>query len=191
MRSSVRFAILRRDGFTCIYCGGTPPKVLLEVDHIVPKSDGGTDDEANLCTACTDCNRGKGSKRLEEGIASSIGERSLESLRERLQQAREYADLQAEIEEFRSDQLDQVWSAWTTAFGGSLEKDGFYRVNGGFPQESRIRGTLEQAPLQVILDAILITSEKFGGRIRRDQTFAYFWAVVRNKARWRGESNVP
>lgn len=54
-----RFEILRRDGFTCRYCGQKPPTVVLEVDHIHPKSAGGRDTDANLVTACFSCNRGK------------------------------------------------------------------------------------------------------------------------------------
>lgn len=59
-----RFAIFQRDAFTCQYCGGKPPKAMLELEHITPKSKGGTDDEINLVTSCFDCNRGKGAKVL-------------------------------------------------------------------------------------------------------------------------------
>ena len=55
-----RFIIFRRDKYTCRYCGRTSPAVTLEVDHKIPRSQGGTDDEDNLVTACFDCNRGKG-----------------------------------------------------------------------------------------------------------------------------------
>lgn len=48
-----------RDDFQCRYCGVTGDDKLLEVDHIIPKSKGGLDDEENLVTACFDCNRGK------------------------------------------------------------------------------------------------------------------------------------
>jgi len=54
-----RFEILRRDAFTCQYCGKTGPTARLEVDHIEPESKGGTDEEGNLITSCFDCNRGK------------------------------------------------------------------------------------------------------------------------------------
>ena len=57
----VRFRVLVRDNFTCVYCGRNPVEdgVKLEVDHIIPKSKGGTDEERNLVTACRDCNQGK------------------------------------------------------------------------------------------------------------------------------------
>ena len=54
-----RFAILERDNFRCKYCGATPSQNKLHVDHIKPKSIGGSDDEKNLVTACSDCNLGK------------------------------------------------------------------------------------------------------------------------------------
>ena len=57
----LRFAVLERDGFTCHYCGRAAPSVPLEVDHIIPASQGGTDRMENLVTACWSCNRGRGS----------------------------------------------------------------------------------------------------------------------------------
>lgn len=53
----VRFQVLKRDLFTCQYCGRSG--VELEVDHIKPVSKGGTNDMDNLITSCKDCNRGK------------------------------------------------------------------------------------------------------------------------------------
>ena len=58
---ALRWKILERDKFTCQYCGQKAPNVLLEVDHVIPVENGGTDDESNLITACWACNRGKNS----------------------------------------------------------------------------------------------------------------------------------
>ena len=52
-----RFLVLKRDNFTCQYCGRSG--IELEVDHIHPFSKGGTNEIGNLITACKDCNRGK------------------------------------------------------------------------------------------------------------------------------------
>ena len=54
--SSRRSAILHRDAYTCQCCG--KKNCRLEVHHIRFKSDGGTDDEENLITLCTDCHKG-------------------------------------------------------------------------------------------------------------------------------------
>lgn len=53
----IRFEVLKRDNFTCQYCGAHGEGVVLEVDHIIPISKGGTSDMGNLITACFDCNR--------------------------------------------------------------------------------------------------------------------------------------
>lgn len=62
-----RFDILERDGFRCVYCGASPSdNSELHVDHIYPLSRGGVHDDANLATACIDCNLGKGARVLKE-----------------------------------------------------------------------------------------------------------------------------
>jgi hypothetical protein len=55
----IRFAVLERDHFACQYCGARPPDTILQVDHIHPRSAGGTDEMDNLITACWVCNLGK------------------------------------------------------------------------------------------------------------------------------------
>lgn len=54
-----RYEILRRDNFTCRYCGAKAPDVQLEVDHVTPVALGGLTTPENAATACSDCNRGK------------------------------------------------------------------------------------------------------------------------------------
>lgn len=61
---SVRFDVLKRDGFRCTYCGVGAAGAVLHVDHIQSKWSGGADDMANLTTACEDCNMGKGKRPL-------------------------------------------------------------------------------------------------------------------------------
>lgn len=64
----LRFKILKRDNYTCRYCGQFAPNVRLEVDHIIPVSEGGTDEEDNLTTACWACNAGKSGLLLDEHV---------------------------------------------------------------------------------------------------------------------------
>lgn len=59
--AGLRFAVLKRDGFRCSYCGrGEPEGVRLHLDHLVPVAHGGKNELENLATACQDCNLGKG-----------------------------------------------------------------------------------------------------------------------------------
>lgn len=56
----LRHQILERDGFKCLDCGASPANgALLEVDHTIPISKGGSNALSNLRTLCSDCNRGK------------------------------------------------------------------------------------------------------------------------------------
>ena len=62
----MRFAVLKRDGFACTYCGAHGEGVQLHVDHVLPEARGGETKMGNLRTACRDCNLGKGSDHLGE-----------------------------------------------------------------------------------------------------------------------------
>lgn len=74
----LRFEILRRDNHTCQYCGNSAPDVKLHVDHVRPKTLGGTDSPENLVTACKDCNAGKTSSSLDAPLVAAIAQRNLD-----------------------------------------------------------------------------------------------------------------
>lgn len=58
-----RAAVLTRDGYQCVYCSlrGTGTRAET-VDHILPRSWGGTNAHANLVAACEPCNTAKGDR---------------------------------------------------------------------------------------------------------------------------------
>jgi 5-methylcytosine-specific restriction endonuclease McrA len=56
--NELRLRVLRRDAYTCVYCG----REATEADHVQPKSKGGQDIMTNLVAACKSCNSGKGNK---------------------------------------------------------------------------------------------------------------------------------
>lgn len=63
----VREYLLEKWGRKCVYCGAenTP----LEIDHIHPRSKGGSDRDSNLTIACHDCNQQKGNIPVEQFLA--------------------------------------------------------------------------------------------------------------------------
>ena len=83
-----RFEVFKRDGFQCVYCGQTPPAVVLELDHVEPVATGGTNEETNLVTSCFDCNRGKRDIPLDQ-VPPALSE-SMDILKEREDQIKEY-----------------------------------------------------------------------------------------------------
>ncbi|MCJ8279419.1 MAG: RNA-guided endonuclease IscB [Rivularia sp. ALOHA_DT_140] len=60
----VREYLLEKWGRKCAYCG--KQHVPLQVEHIEPKSKGGSNRVSNLTIACEDCNQKKGDKPVEE-----------------------------------------------------------------------------------------------------------------------------
>jgi 5-methylcytosine-specific restriction endonuclease McrA len=58
--------IFVRDQNRCLYCGAKAPKAVLELEHIIPKSRGGSSSWENLCAACHSCNQKKGDRTPEE-----------------------------------------------------------------------------------------------------------------------------
>lgn len=64
----LRFEVLKRDNFTCQYCGRNvvDDKIKLHCDHIIPVSKNGTDELDNLITSCMECNLGKSDILLEK-----------------------------------------------------------------------------------------------------------------------------
>ena len=58
-----RLRIFNRDSFTCFYCGQIGGD--LECDHYVAVSNGGSNEDSNLVTACKKCNRAKSNKPPE------------------------------------------------------------------------------------------------------------------------------
>ncbi len=76
-----RAFVLDRNGFTCQMCGavaGEPHpydqarKTRLHIGHIVDKSQGGTDDPANLRALCSVCNEGASNLTLERPSAQKL-----------------------------------------------------------------------------------------------------------------------
>ena len=63
-RMQVREYVLQRDGRTCQYCGTRKGRI--EVDHVVPRSENGSDRVSNLVTSCRRYNQRKDNRNLEE-----------------------------------------------------------------------------------------------------------------------------
>jgi len=73
----LRYEILRRDGFRCRYCGTEPGERALQIDHVVPEALGGTNEPANLATACEPCNSGKTSTTPDAPLVDEVAEGAL------------------------------------------------------------------------------------------------------------------
>jgi 5-methylcytosine-specific restriction endonuclease McrA len=59
-RKITRRAVFARDRWTCQYCGHE--RANLTVDHVIPRSRGGSSTWENIVTCCAPCNRRKGDR---------------------------------------------------------------------------------------------------------------------------------
>ena len=74
---TLRYEILKRAKFRCELCGISAKEKALEVDHIVPRNSGGTDDLSNLQALCYSCNAMKRDRDDTDfrQVAQSYGDR--------------------------------------------------------------------------------------------------------------------
>ena len=159
-----RFEVFKRDAFRCVYCGRTPPSVCLELDHIDPKVNGGSDDINNLVSACFDCNRGKGATPLGQAPASLA--ENLEVLKEKELQVREYNKFLSAIEkrlQRNAQRINEIYQSrfpkWTLA--------GHF-INGS------LRTFLKKLPLQEVEEAMHIAC---GRGLDNNRTTLYFCGI--------------
>lgn len=129
--AKIRFEVFKRDAFTCQYCGRQAPDVVLHVDHIIPVSKGGTNDLANLISACQDCNLGKGARPLSDLSAAERMRRELTLQQERLEQIRMIGLWQRDLLQARNAGLVEMQRFFESLAGGrSTLSDSFLATQG-------------------------------------------------------------
>jgi len=169
----LRFEVFKRDGFRCAYCGRTPPAVMLEADHIIPKSTGGLDDINNLLTSCFDCNRGKRDIPLDK-IPSKLQE-NLEILKEKEQQLIEYQRLIRKIENRLQKQINNIEQVF---------RDGFHTTR-SFTESFRrsVKYFLQRLTESEITEAMQLTIGRFNPKSIRElnKTLSYFCGICWHK----------
>jgi len=73
IRPEKRLAIYLRDGFRCLLCdrdlhGAAPRDVTL--DHVICRTDGGSNEASNLYTCCLSCNSARSSRPLGKYVGA-------------------------------------------------------------------------------------------------------------------------
>lgn len=169
-----RFEVFKRDSFTCRYCARTTPHVVLQVDHVVPVADGGTDDPMNLVTSCWECNSGKRDVPLEEVITGEDPHDRAIILMERERQLREYNSVVREIHDRCWLEAEQLEHYWTQVLGhGSLRN----------PHFAWLVNVLETVPMVFVERAMDVAHLNC-----KTLDLRYVMALIRN---WREDGKWP
>lgn len=165
MSQRLRFEVMKRDGFTCRYCGANAMSTVLEVDHVVAVANGGTNDPANLITACKACNGGKSDVPLNRSqIATAT---STVEIREHAKQVKAYLAACEELQCAKASVTGLVARHWNHHFGAD-----------GMPQEllNSLPYWVSAIGVPKVLEAVEATARRrYTNRPKR-----YFIAVVRN-----------
>lgn len=103
-----RFEVFKRDSFKCQYCGRGIDETILEVDHIEPVAEGGTNDLINLITSCRDCNRGKGKRKLSDKAVAEKESKYLEEEQARLEQSQMVIEWKKQLLEQREKEVEYI-----------------------------------------------------------------------------------
>ena len=170
----MRFEVLRRDSFTCRYCGQSAPDVKLHVDHVRPAALGGDDSAENLVTACIDCNAGKASAPLD---AEKVADVRNENMRWRGALEAAALDMEAETAA-HSDRIDQFKAAFADEWIGTWLADVRIPVDW---EQSLQTFCLRGLSLALMCDAVQITAERKD--LPEKSLWPYFCGVCWNRIR--------
>lgn len=124
LSNKIRFEVFKRDSFTCQYCGKKAPDVVLNVDHIKPVADGGTNDIFNLITSCFECNNGKRDIPLDKQKELDKQRESLEILEERRKQLDMLFKWKTELTSVKNYELEKMEQFILDTYDVSLTDSG-------------------------------------------------------------------
>lgn len=162
---SVRFEVFKRDSFKCQYCGASAPDVILEVDHIVPVSEGGENDMMNLITSCRDCNRGKGKKKLTDRQTIEKQKTELDDLNERRHQMEMMLQWKCDLLNFELEMVNAIDSLICSMTDWAMSDSA----------KQKIRRLISQFSFDEVYDAAAISFEKYYNGTEKS------WDVAFNK----------
>src|SRR3990167_9781233 len=74
---AIKHEVFKKNNYKCVECVKTNKDISIEVDHIIPVSQGGTDELDNLQTLCFHCNRAKACRVFEADMKEQDKEKMI------------------------------------------------------------------------------------------------------------------
>ena len=149
---TVRFEVLKRDKFTCQYCGRSAPNIVLHIDHINPVANDGGNEITNLVTSCRDCNLGKSDKLLSDDSAIKKAKSQLDELQERREQLEMMMEWQRGLRDLTEDTITELCNNWEELAPGFVVNDS---------GKKNIRKWLRRFSVAEITSAMNIAAEQY------------------------------
>ncbi|MGH2414422.1 MAG: RNA-guided endonuclease IscB, partial [Microcystaceae cyanobacterium] len=156
----VREYLLDKWGRKCAYCSASDTRV--EIDHIEPRSKGGSNRVSNLTLACHDCNQRKGNRDIHDFLAKKpdIVKRILTQAKQSLKDAASVNSTRWAL----FNKLKQTALPVETGTGGKTK---YNRIRLGLPKTHWLDAACvgEVESLQVLTtQPLLITAKGWGNR---------------------------
>lgn len=170
LSKKLRFDVFKRDEFQCVYCGAHPPSVVLQIDHIHPVAEGGSNEIDNLITSCQPCNLGKGASLLTN-VPTTLKEKAT-LIAEQEQQLKGYYEVIKEREDRLENETRMILEIIDTNCPNNGMKIDWTRS---------VKRFLSHLDFYDVKDAAEIARLKYryGGK----KTFLYFCGICHNRIR--------
>lgn len=171
----LRFEVLRRDRFTCHYCGRSAPHVEMTIDHVNPRALGGGDTADNLVAACVECNGGKSSVPPDAELVDSVKVID-EVFQDAMHRATKAVLAGIEREREALDAFRAQWERWVYSDGSVIPLPDWW--------ERPMRGLWRRSVQWELIDHAIVVAMT-NGDVKPDGKYPYFLGVVK-----RSESDV-
>jgi len=146
-----RFEVFKRDSFTCQYCGQKAPDIILNIDHIEPVKEGGSNELFNLITSCFPCNNGKRARKLDDNSVLAKQRDKLQYIQERKEQIEFMLEWKKSLENVEEEYIEMIID-----YINSKIKPNTLNDNG----KTNIIGWLKKFKVEEILEAVDLSAEK-------------------------------
>ena len=181
LAKKTRFEIFKRDSFTCQYCGKSAPSVILQVDHIMPVSNGGDNDISNLITSCLDCNQGKKDRLLDDDAVIIKRKKQLDNLQERREQIEMMLEWQENLINLDQEEVSVICKLWNKKVPG-------YSINDN--GKDSIKKVIKKFGLNEVIESLNISVNQYltfiDGKLDPEsvtKTYEYIGKICRNRKR--------
>ena len=184
--------LLDKYGHQCQYCGGASRDPVLEWEHIVPKSRGGSDSIKNATLACHTCNQAKGNLSLEEWLAKEAAAADGKATKAKQELAKARVSGIAHVLKGKAPRKSNRYCAWASSSRRYVET-GLFSIFGNVECSSGGRTKFNRQMLKLPkdhhYDALCVGEIPDGGYTDLTHGYCLYIKAIGRGTRFRGKIN--